>query len=274
MGTLDDSASSKATLGEVVSPDGTPIGYRRTGDGPPLVLVHGTAADHTRWVPVLPALEERFTVVAVDRRGRGLSGDAPVYAMEREYEDLAAVVDDVGGGAAVLGHSFGGGCALEAALLTGGVRRLVLYEPPLGVVAPPPETIARLEALLDAGDRDRFLAAFMGEVAGATPEQIELMRSLPAWQARLAAAHTIPRELRAVHDDEFEPARFRGLDVPTLLLGGSESPAAFGTAIEMAHTALPDSRVVTMPGQGHVAMDTGTELFLREVLAFLAEPAP
>ena len=182
-----------ATPETVASRDGTPIAYWRSGDGPPLVLVHGTAADHSRWVPALPALEQHFTVLAVDRRGRGGSGDADHYAIEREFEDVAVVVDRAGEGTSVLGHSLGAMCALEAALLTGNMRRLVLYEPPMGLVASPPEVVDRLEALIEAGERDEMLAVFMAEVAGVAPEQIELMRSLPAWGARLAVAHTIPR---------------------------------------------------------------------------------
>ena len=125
---------SSAVVEEIVSRDGTTIGVWRSGDGPPLVLVHGAAADHSRWAPVLHALEHGFTVLAIDRRGRGASGDANDYAIEREYEDLAAVLASVGEEAAdVLGHSYGGICALECALLTAGISKLVLYEAPIGV---------------------------------------------------------------------------------------------------------------------------------------------
>ena len=103
--------------------DGTPVAYWRSGEGPPLVLVHGTAADHSRWRPVLPALEEHFTVYAVDRRGRGGSGDSDDYTVEREFEDVAAVVDSIGESVNLLGHSYGGLLALEATLLTGNVRQ-------------------------------------------------------------------------------------------------------------------------------------------------------
>jgi pimeloyl-ACP methyl ester carboxylesterase len=263
------SGRSSAIESTVVSPDGTRIAFRASGDGPPLVLVHGTAADHARWAPVLPALEQHFTVLAVDRRGRGGSGDAEPYAVEREFEDVASVVDGAGRPACLLGHSYGAMCALEAALLTENVERLVLYEPPLGKVAAPAELVARLEELLAAGERDELLGFFMAEVAGASPEQVELMRSLPAWQARLAVAHTIPRELRSDREYTFDPARFRDLRVPALLLRGDQSPPPFAAAAEMAAAALPDCRIVVLTGQGHVAMDTGTELFAGEVLRFL-----
>ena len=110
------------------SKDGTPIGYEKTGSGPPLVLVHGTGADHTRWNPLLARLGEHFTVYAMDRRGRGGSGDAPAYAIEREFEDVAAVIEAAGESVCVLGHSFGAVCSLEALRLTDRVKRAVLYE--------------------------------------------------------------------------------------------------------------------------------------------------
>ena len=233
------------------------------------MLIHGAAADHGRWAPVLPALEERYTVLAIDRRGRGQSGDADDYALEREYEDVAAVVEWAGEAVNVLGHSHGGVCALEAALLTDRIGKLVLYEPPLGFLVSPPEVVQRLQALLDAGERDELLAYFMREVAGLPPEQIELLRSLPAWEGRLAAAHTIPREERVNREYAFDPDRFRELRVPTLFLEGGDSPDPFKAAGEALRTALPDCRVVVMAGQRHAAMDTGTELFIAEVLGFL-----
>ena len=254
---------------QVVSADGTPIAVWRSGDGPPLVLVHGAAADHSRWAPVLPALGERFTVLAIDRRGRGGSGDADNYALEREFEDVAAVVEWAGERVNLLGHSHGGVCAVEAALITDRLDKLVLYEPPIGFLATPPEVVTRLEELRAAGRREELLALFMGEVAGLPPDQVELMRSLPAWEARLAAADTIPREERVNREYAFDPGRFRELRVPTLYLQGGDSPEPFRKAGEALRAALPDCRVVVMPGQRHAAMDTGTELFLAELLGFL-----
>jgi pimeloyl-ACP methyl ester carboxylesterase len=259
----------------VTSRDGTLIAYWRSGAGPPLVLVHGTAADHNRWAPVLPEFEQRLTVCAVDRRGRGGSGDSNDYSVVTEFEDVAAVVDSLGESAILLGHSYGALCALEAALLTRNVRRLVLYDPGIEVASEeiyPPEVIERLEALLEAGDRDGVVATTMREVAGLPPETVEYMRSQPAWQARVDAAHTIPRELRAVKAYRLDPERFADLGVPTLMLSGGDSPAALRKAGEAVDETLPDSRIVVMPGQGHAAMDTGTDLFTTEVLRFVEGP--
>ena len=256
----------------VTSKDGTTIAYWRSGHGPPLVLVHGTTADHSRWAPVLPELEKRFSVCAVDRRGRGGSGDPDDYTLEREFEDVAAVVDSFGEPVFLLGHSYGAICALEASLLTPNVRKLVLYEPPIDVTDEkinPPGLIDRLEALLGAGEREEVVATMLREAAGVPPEVVEYMRSLPAWRARVAAAHTIPRELRAQEAHRFDPERFGSLEVPTLLLVGGESPSAFEKAAEVVSEALPNSSIVVMEGQEHVAIDTATDLFTTEVLRFL-----
>ncbi len=161
-------------------------------------------------------------------------------------------------------------------LLSRNVRKLVLYEPGIEVAGQkiyPQEVIERLEALLEAGDRDGVVATFMREVAGLPPETVEHMRSQPVWQALVSAAHTIPRELRAGKAYRFDPERFRDLEVPTLLLSGGDSPAALRKAAEAVDEALPDSRIVVMPGQGHAAMDTGTELFTTEVLRFVEAPS-
>lgn len=256
----------------VVAKDGTQIAYRRGGEGPPLVLIHGTAADHSRWAPVLPAFEQHFTVYAVDRRGRGGSGDLDGYAIEREFEDVAAVADSLEEPVNLLGHSYGGLCALEAALLTENVGKLVLYDPGIEVAGEEissHEVVERLEALLAEGDRDGVVETTMREVAGLPPEVVEYMRSLPVWRARLDAAHTIPRELRAVKAYRFDPERFENLGIPALVLNGGDSPAALRKAADAVDEALPDSHSVVMPGQGHSAMDTGTDLFTTEVLRFL-----
>jgi pimeloyl-ACP methyl ester carboxylesterase len=256
----------------VQASDGTTIGYWRSGDGPPLLLVHGAAADHGRWRPVLPALETRFTVYAVDRRGRGASSDGSSYDVAHEFADVVAVVEAIGGPVDVLGHSYGALCALEAALLTPAIRRLVLYEPPIPVAGQaiyPPGVVDQLEAQLAAGDRDGVVETTMREVAGLPAETVAHLRTLPPWQARVAAAHTIPRELRATDTYRFAPERFQRVEVPTLLLLGGASPPVFAAGTHALAAALPDARVVVMPGQGHAAMDTATELFTTEVLRFL-----
>ena len=263
-------------LQTVTSRDGTAVAFARSGSGPPLVLVHGTSADHTRWKPLLPRLEPHFTVYAVDRRGRGDSGDSSTYSIEREFEDIAAVVDGIDEPAFLLGHSYGAVCSLEASLRTRNVRKLVLYEPPIRTKEPfyPQEAVARMQAHLDSGDLDSVVATFFREVVRAPEAEIEMLRSLPNWPNRIAAAHTILREMRINDVYRFEPSRFAAMRVPTLLLLGGDSPGKFKDAVEAARAALPDARVALMPGQQHTGMNTAPDLFLREVFGFLLEPSP
>lgn len=209
----------------VVSSDGTRIAFTPSGSGEPLLAVHGSAADASRWAGVATQLGSHFTVYAIDRRGRGGSGDAVDYAIEREVDDITAVVRAIGAPLVLLGHSYGAICALEASLRVEGVSCLILYEPPLpvGIEIYNPGQLDRLQALEQAGDREALLSTFLAEVVHATPDQLQLMRTLPVWQARLAAAPTLVRESRALERYVFTPERWAGFDTPTLLLMGSDS---------------------------------------------------
>lgn len=259
----------------VCSTDGTRIAFQRSGQGSPLVLVHGSAADRTRWAPVLPAFERSFTVYALDRRGRGESEDSERYALEQEFEDVLAVIDSIAEPVFLLGHSFGAICSLEATRRTTRVRKLVLYEPPIpippGIGMYPSDVLARIQAFLDGGDPEGALTTFLQDVVRMPPQQIELLRSAPGWSERVAAAHTTLREMQAGNEYVFEPEHFREVSIPTLLLLGGESPAVFKTAIEAVHAALPESQVRILPGHQHVAMNTAPELFTREVVGFLTQ---
>jgi pimeloyl-ACP methyl ester carboxylesterase len=259
------------------SADGTQIAYERTGSGPPLLLVHGGAGnDHTRWelAGVRAAFAEHFTVYAMDRRGRGESGDAAEYALEREFEDVAAVVDAIPEPVNLLGHSSGALFGLEAALLTGNLRKLILYEPVFRIgdyEAYSPELMAEMQALLDDGEDERALTFYLREVVQATPDEIDALRSGPSWQARVSAVHTVVREEVAGGEYEFDAARFANMTTPTLLLSGGESPAPFVEATEAVAAALPNSRIHTFEGHGHVAMLTATSRFIDVVLTFIRE---
>jgi pimeloyl-ACP methyl ester carboxylesterase len=259
-------------MDKVKSKDGTLIAYERSGTGPALVLVHGTTADHTRWASVLPMLEQKFTVYAVDRRGRGESGDSAVYSIEREYEDIAAVVSSIRGPVNLLGHSYGALCSLEAALRVTNLNKLILYEPVISVGVPlyPPGARAKIQALLDSGDREGVLLVFFREIVGMPEHEIAVLRKEPVWASRLAAAHTIPREF-ADEDYILDPMWFRNLNVPTMLLQGAESPDFLKAATEAVHAALPNSKIVVMAGQQHIAMSTAPQMFVRLVTEFLME---
>jgi pimeloyl-ACP methyl ester carboxylesterase len=277
--TIQADDRSGSTVTRVVSRDGTQIAYWTSGVGSPLVLVHGTTADHTRWRPLLPYLEPHATVHAMDRRGRGTSGDAPDYEVTREFEDVAAVVDAVaeatGSPVDVLGHSFGGLCAFGAAALTSNIRRLVLYEgwpsPNPDQLALPPGVEARLDGLLAAGNREAALETFFREVVGMPEEEFAVYRALPAWQARIAAAHTITRESRGEQAARLHPEQAARITVPVLLLAGGDSPEFLKAGIDTLAAALPDARIVVIEGQQHIAIDLVPAVFADHVLAFLRD---
>jgi pimeloyl-ACP methyl ester carboxylesterase len=257
-------------MNTVTSNDGTLIAYHRRGEGPSLLLVHGTTADQRRWAGIAPRLEQEFTVYAMDRRGRGGSGDGADYALMREAEDVAAVVRALEPPVTILGHSYGALCALEAALLT-EVHRMILYEPPipLGGTLYPPGVPARMQALIDGGQLEAALDLMLREVVRMPDHDLATYRQSPMWNIRVQLAHTIPREMQVERTYTFVPGRYTTLGAPTLLLLGGDSPPVFRDAIQALDAALPSSTVVVMPGQQHIAIDTNPDLFLREVLAFL-----
>jgi pimeloyl-ACP methyl ester carboxylesterase len=263
-------ARKKRRLDHVISRDGTRIAYERSGTGPPLVLVHGTAIDHRQWTDLTPRLGAFFTVYSVDRRGRGDSGDAPHYALDREFEDVAEMIDSIPGEVNLLGHSYGAICALEATLLATNVRRLALYEPPIRAnveVSYPADTVERFTEHLRAGEAESALLVAY-EAAQTPQETLDLLRSLPSWRARVSAAHTVLREFMSAGAYAFDPKRFGNLEIPTLLLVGGDSPPHYRAPIDALHQSLPHSRISVLHGQQHEAMETAPELFLREVLGF------
>lgn len=269
--------TAEATETRVVSRDGTEIAYWTSGEGPPLVLVHGAVADHRRWRPLLPYLEPHATVHALDRRGRGASGDAPGYDLAREFQDVAAVVDAVaeasGSPVDLYGHSFGGLCAFGGATLTANVRRLVLYEgwPPVEPAACelPAGVGERLDALLAAGDHDAVVETMFREVVRMPEAELAALRAQPAWPARVAAAPTITRELRALPRVALDPAWAARIAAPTLLLTGSDSRDPFAADVEAVAAALPDARIVILEGQEHVADVLVPVVFAEQLMAFL-----
>lgn len=259
---------------QVTSRDGIPIAYWQSGSGPALLLVHGTTADHRRWDTLAPYLNQDFTLYAMDRRGRGGSGDSADYTIVREAEDIAAVVDAIaeatGGSIDVLAHSHGATCSLEAALLTIHMRRLILYEPPIPPVPPsPPGFLEHMQELVDNGEPEAALEMFFREKVGMPDSELEVFRKLPMWPVRVALAGTIPREELAERSYQPNAERFAALRAPTLVMVGGASPDHFQQAGEVVNALLPDSRLVVMPGQRHVAMDTDPAMFTGMVRDFL-----
>ena len=251
-----------------VSVDGSRIGYESFGDGPPMLLVHGTSATHIRWAPVRDDLAQHYTVHEMDRRGRGLSTDeAGAYSLQREAQDVAAVAEAIGGDVYVVAHSFGALCTIEAALITSAFRRLALYEPPRptpGHNDVPPELVARLMTM---EDREQILEAFYRNALRLPQSSIDSMRSTEIWRARLTAAHTIARELDAINAYQ-ATGGLENINVPVRLLLGSETTSFLRAASAAFAAEIPGAHVVPLQGQGHQAIDFDPEQFVRLVLDF------
>lgn len=254
----------------VTSADGTQISYERFGTGPPLVLVHGTLSDRTTWGMVRGAFSERHTVYAIDRRGRNESGLPAPHALEREFEDVAAVIEAAGEPVDLLGHSFGAHCAMgAAAMIPEKVKHLVLYEPPSGGPAGANIGVAFRERLA-AGDESGAVASFVVMATGMPEQQVEALQKTPFWQTLVAFAPTIPPEGDALINYDFDPQRFAVLKMPALFLVGSQTEQQIGEVLRHLRPAMPQAEWVTFEGQGHMATLTVPKLFADTVLEFLA----
>jgi pimeloyl-ACP methyl ester carboxylesterase len=254
------------------SPDGTSIAVFVGGEGPPLVLVPGAMSDHRNDAPFIAELTRSFTVCAMDRCGRGASGDHDEYSIEREFEDVAAVVDAVanrvGGPVAVWGHSFGADCAMGAAPLTPNIHRLILYEPGLGM-AYPAGSVEAVRTALAAGDHEAATVAVMAKVVEMTNEEVEYIRSLDTWAARVALVSTVPRELAAESGWVYRSGWLDRVTAPTLLLAGRASPDAQTSATRRAAAALPNSDILVLDGHGHIAHRTDPAMVAEIVTGFV-----
>jgi pimeloyl-ACP methyl ester carboxylesterase len=243
-------------MNTVTSADGTPIAVEVAGSGPAVVLVGGAFNDRTTVAGLAAALQDSFTTVVYDRRGRGDSGDTPPYAVQREVEDLRAVTGSVDGPVALLGHSSGAILVLEAALAGVPARRLVAYEPPWlsapGVTDPigPDE----LSALVQRGDRDGAVEAWMTRVIGLPPGAVAGMRESPAWGWFTGLAHTLPYDMAVTGGHEVPAARLAAIDVPTLVVDGGNSPAEMRGAAAGAAAAIPGARYETVAGEDHAIL--------------------
>lgn len=276
--------TSDAPARFVRSRDGTPIAVFESGapeDGTrPLVLVHGTTADHRTFRIVGPVLGRRRRLFAIDRRGRGASGDAPdAYAIQREFEDVAAVAEalhaEAGEPVDIVGHSFGGRCALGASVLTPSIRRVVCYEgaPPRdtrpGSAYEPAGLHAALREDLERGDLEGLLERFMRTVIHMNDAGMARFRADAVWPLRVAAAPTILREIEASNDPAAGLGALAGVRIPVLQVLGSLSPPAFARNTAALDGRLAHGEVTVIDGAAHAAHHTHPERFVAAVESFL-----
>jgi pimeloyl-ACP methyl ester carboxylesterase len=251
----------------ITSADGTTLVARRSGQGTPIVLVHGANGDIDTFALIEGLIAERHTVWVYSRRGRGGSSDGADYSLSREIEDVLAVLA-VSGRAHLLGHSGGALYCLLAALQSGSVRSLVLYEPPLHIERADQSLADEMQAALDAGDPDRALEIFC-PVADMVQEELAFLRAIePVWTKLRAGVGLVPREIRAIQAEYQEHMPSDAPDVPTLYLYGEENRAPIFAAPDEVAELFPKAQLHGLPGQRHLAFGFDPTVFAQAVLAF------
>lgn len=238
----------------VRSEDGTTIAFDRLGEGPPVVLVCGGSVDRRSNADLARLLASSFTVFNYDRRGRGDSGDTRPYAVDREVEDIAAVIEAAGGAAGLWGSSSGAALALIAAESGLPITKLALWEPPFvpaGFPRPPEDQVARYDRMVAEGRRGDAVEYFMSEVIGMPPELVAGARTQPFWASQEALAHTLAYDARIMGDYTVPTERAAAVSVPTLVIaGGADFPWMRDAARALAD-AMPHGEARFLEGQGH-----------------------
>jgi pimeloyl-ACP methyl ester carboxylesterase len=235
--------------------DGTRIAVDRSGSGPPLVIVLGAFCDRSTSKPLAALLAERYMVYEYDRRGRGDSDDGVPMSIEREVDDLAAILAAAGQPAFVYGHSSGGSLALEAAARGARMRRLAVYEPPYtGDGYPGPEFGRRLDQLVAAGRRDEAAELWLA-TTGTPAAIIESIKRGPGWARRQALAHTLSQDLELGNDGRVPIERVNGIRTPVLAMAGAASPPWAASATAALAASLPHAIQRIVDGQQHLPAD-------------------
>jgi pimeloyl-ACP methyl ester carboxylesterase len=269
-----EEARVEGAPGSVVSEDGTRIGFITGGQGQSLLMVHGGMCSSARWAPLWPLLVGRFQVTAMDRRGRGASGDGAGYSLSSEYADVIAVAEHISAGQGrpidIFGHSYGAVCALGAAALGAPLRRLVLYEPP-GAQTVPADWLDRVRSMIVRGQFGRAMSSFLIDVIGLTADQVALLRDKTGGDNPLPiVATTMVREGEALSTLRLSNVAAK-VTQPLLLLLGSVSPPWAGAVTRSLADVLPAAKVEMLPDQGHEAVDSAPELVASQLAAFLLD---
>jgi pimeloyl-ACP methyl ester carboxylesterase len=253
----------------VTSKDGTTIAYERIGVGPALVIVGGILGDHHQQAGLAQLLASHFTVYNIDRRGHGESGFREPHAIEREFEDLDAILDEAGGSAYVYGTSGLGVLAMYAAAagLSPKMKKLAIWEPPYILESsghlPPKHYKQRLISLLAQGRRGDMVEMFMTEAAGLPAAFVASMRTQPWWPAQEALAHTLTQNADIMGDFSLPRDRLASILVPTLIIDGETIPWMSYAADAVAQV-LPHAQRYTIAGQPHNVADEAMAPVLRE----------
>lgn len=237
------------------SADGTAIAYDKLGQGPPLIMVVGAFNDRSTTAPLAKALAAAFTVMNYDRRGRGDSDDTAPYAVDREIEDLDALIAAAGGSAAVFGYSSGAVLALHAAAVGSSITKLALYEPPFVVdetrPRPPRDLADQLEALVAEGRRGDAVELYQLKGVGLPADVVAQIRHAPFRPGLEAIAHTLVYDARITGDLTLPTELLAEVDTPTLVIDGGESWEVMRTGAQALADVLPNGERRTLPGESH-----------------------
>jgi pimeloyl-ACP methyl ester carboxylesterase len=240
---------------KVISKDGTPIAFDQSGEGPPIILVVGAFNDSSTGAPLAAQLSEHFTIFNYDRRGRGASGDRMDYAIEREIEDLAALIDEAGGSSSVFGYSSGAVLTLKAAASGLAISRLALYEPPFLIDDGTPQRAqdisVRLTELISSGHRGDAVELYQTEMVGIPAEIVAQFRNAPFRPALENIAHTLVYDATILADMPALAEQLPSITIPTLVISGGNSPAFLRRVAEVVSDALPNSQHRSLEGQTH-----------------------
>jgi pimeloyl-ACP methyl ester carboxylesterase len=242
--------------GTIKSKDGTVIAYEKSGHGPAVLIVGGVVGDRSQQAPLAELLAQDFTVFNFDRRGHGESGNTEPYAVQKEVDDIDAVLNEAGGSAFVYGTSGLGVLALHAAAAAPGakMKKLAIWEPPFVVDNSRPRVRsdykAHLESLLELGRRGDMVELFFTEAAGIPAQFVAQMRQSPWWSAQEALANTTIYDATIMGDFSVPRAEVARIKVPTLVIDGGQAPW-ISNASDAVAAAMPNARRRTLSGQPH-----------------------
>lgn len=266
----------------VTSADGTDVGCHVFGDGPPLLMVHGVAIDHSCFDRARGPLSDYFTLYIMDRRGRGISGDSEDWSLYKEFEDVQAMIEGIatasGGPINLFGHSLGGLCTVEAVSrgAVNNVRRFFLYDPAIPKPPRSPALIAIAEKLAnilkETGDREKMIEAHLLEWTKISPETLARQKAdTERWARRLGWAHTIPREYKAGEVYAADLSLYKNVHVPTRIMVGEQSHQGLQDSAKLLADTISGSDLIVFKGAGHYGFTSDTPTFVREVVKFFLE---
>ena len=270
-------------MNTITSGDGTKIAYDQTGQGPTVILVASALADRSGTRKLAAILSERYTVINYDRRGRGDSGDSKPYAVEREIEDIDALITASGGSAFVFGSSSGAVLALRAAAAGLDISKLALFEPPFRIddTAPelPADYEARLTALIAADRRSDAVKLFFSKAVGVPGPLLLLMRFIPGlWSKSMAHAHTLLYDQAVMGDTlagkPLVAADWSSVRAETIVMDGSKSEGWLRDPAQALVDVLPHATRVTLEGQHHGAVEMAPKAVAAPLIEFFGADQP